>query len=141
MQAGKKMHISPRITSPGAGCWGSGNQKFYLLDVSQNLDSGMPGLSGFSYCPGHLPLLSKVTCFYLKQLGSRKIFWELSCCFSVNVFGNKKWVSLFLFRPYFEGLSHSSSQTEIGSIHSIRSQREPPSPVSHISNVASLHCL
>uniref|UniRef100_A0A8U7N2C5 Phosphofurin acidic cluster sorting protein 2 n=1 Tax=Corvus moneduloides TaxID=1196302 RepID=A0A8U7N2C5_CORMO len=32
-------------------------------------------------------------------------------------------------RPYFEGLSHSSSQTEIGSIHSIRSQREPPSPV------------
>ncbi|XP_068878621.1 phosphofurin acidic cluster sorting protein 2 isoform X10 [Aphelocoma coerulescens] len=31
-------------------------------------------------------------------------------------------------RPYFEGLSHSSSQTEIGSIHSIRSQREPPSP-------------
>lgn len=33
-------------------------------------------------------------------------------------------------RPYFEGLSHSSSQTEIGSLHSIRSQREPPSPVS-----------
>lgn len=33
-------------------------------------------------------------------------------------------------RPYFEGLSHSSSQTEIGSIHSARSQREPPSPVS-----------
>ncbi|XP_054141905.1 phosphofurin acidic cluster sorting protein 2 isoform X3 [Melozone crissalis] len=32
-------------------------------------------------------------------------------------------------KPYFEGLSHSSSQTEIGSIHSIRSQREPPSPV------------
>lgn len=33
-------------------------------------------------------------------------------------------------RPYFEGLSHSSSQTEIGSVHSARSQREPPSPVS-----------
>ncbi|NWT25233.1 PACS2 protein, partial [Cardinalis cardinalis] len=32
-------------------------------------------------------------------------------------------------KPYFEGLSHSSSQTEIGSIHSVRSQREPPSPV------------
>ncbi|KAM3668175.1 phosphofurin acidic cluster sorting protein 2 isoform X4 [Ammospiza nelsoni] len=32
-------------------------------------------------------------------------------------------------KPYFEGLSHSSSQTEIGSIHSIRSQKEPPSPV------------
>ncbi|NXO34000.1 PACS2 protein, partial [Locustella ochotensis] len=32
-------------------------------------------------------------------------------------------------KPYFEGLSHSSSQTEIGSIHSLRSQREPPSPV------------
>uniref|UniRef100_A0A8C4T3T9 Phosphofurin acidic cluster sorting protein 2 n=1 Tax=Erpetoichthys calabaricus TaxID=27687 RepID=A0A8C4T3T9_ERPCA len=32
-------------------------------------------------------------------------------------------------KPYFEGLSHSSSQTEIGSIHSSRSQREPPSPV------------
>ncbi|XP_075386674.1 phosphofurin acidic cluster sorting protein 2 isoform X2 [Tenrec ecaudatus] len=31
-------------------------------------------------------------------------------------------------RPYFEGLSHSSSQTEIGSIHSSRSQRGPPSP-------------
>lgn len=33
------------------------------------------------------------------------------------------------FRPYFEGLSLSSSQTEIGSIHSSRSHREPPSPV------------
>uniref|UniRef100_A0A2K6SCX7 Phosphofurin acidic cluster sorting protein 2 n=1 Tax=Saimiri boliviensis boliviensis TaxID=39432 RepID=A0A2K6SCX7_SAIBB len=33
-------------------------------------------------------------------------------------------------RPYFEGLSHSSSQTEIGSIHSTRSHKEPPSPVS-----------
>ncbi|XP_039339717.1 phosphofurin acidic cluster sorting protein 2 isoform X4 [Mauremys reevesii] len=32
-------------------------------------------------------------------------------------------------KPYFEGLSHSSSQTEVGSIHSIRSQREPSSPV------------
>ncbi|NXE52660.1 PACS2 protein, partial [Casuarius casuarius] len=32
-------------------------------------------------------------------------------------------------KPYFEGLSHSSSQTEIGSIHSVRSQREPSSPV------------
>ncbi|XP_053784368.1 phosphofurin acidic cluster sorting protein 2 isoform X3 [Desmodus rotundus] len=31
-------------------------------------------------------------------------------------------------RPYFEGLSHSSSQTEIGSIHSARSRKEPPSP-------------
>uniref|UniRef100_A0A3Q4FZE9 Phosphofurin acidic cluster sorting protein 2 n=1 Tax=Neolamprologus brichardi TaxID=32507 RepID=A0A3Q4FZE9_NEOBR len=33
------------------------------------------------------------------------------------------------FQPYFEGLSLSSSQTEIGSIHSTRSHREPPSPV------------
>ncbi|XP_049646495.1 phosphofurin acidic cluster sorting protein 2 isoform X4 [Suncus etruscus] len=33
-------------------------------------------------------------------------------------------------RPYFEGLSHSSSQTEVGSIHSGRSQKDPPSPVS-----------
>ncbi|KAK1160455.1 phosphofurin acidic cluster sorting protein 2-like isoform X1 [Acipenser oxyrinchus oxyrinchus] len=32
-------------------------------------------------------------------------------------------------KPYFEGMSHSSSQTEIGSIYSIRSQREPPSPM------------
>uniref|UniRef100_A0A4W6FIM5 Phosphofurin acidic cluster sorting protein 2 n=1 Tax=Lates calcarifer TaxID=8187 RepID=A0A4W6FIM5_LATCA len=32
-------------------------------------------------------------------------------------------------KPYFEGLSLSSSQTEIGSIHSTRSHREPPSPV------------
>ncbi|XP_036904275.1 phosphofurin acidic cluster sorting protein 2 isoform X1 [Sturnira hondurensis] len=31
-------------------------------------------------------------------------------------------------RPYFEGLSHSSSQTEVGSTHSARSQKEPPSP-------------
>ncbi|XP_012579960.1 PREDICTED: phosphofurin acidic cluster sorting protein 2 isoform X2 [Condylura cristata] len=31
-------------------------------------------------------------------------------------------------RPYFEGLSHSSSQTEVGSLHSTRSQRAPPSP-------------
>ncbi|KAM9068430.1 phosphofurin acidic cluster sorting protein 2 isoform 2-T2 [Sarcophilus harrisii] len=31
-------------------------------------------------------------------------------------------------RPYFEGLSHSSSQTEIGSIHSI-SHKEPSSPM------------
>uniref|UniRef100_A0A3Q3AUQ0 Phosphofurin acidic cluster sorting protein 2 n=1 Tax=Kryptolebias marmoratus TaxID=37003 RepID=A0A3Q3AUQ0_KRYMA len=34
-------------------------------------------------------------------------------------------------KPYFEGLSLSSSQTEIGSIHSSRSHREPPSPVRH----------
>ncbi|KAM6960695.1 phosphofurin acidic cluster sorting protein 2 isoform 3-T4 [Aplochiton taeniatus] len=32
-------------------------------------------------------------------------------------------------KPYFEGLSLSSSQTEIGSIHSCRSHREPPSPM------------
>ncbi|XP_030212078.1 phosphofurin acidic cluster sorting protein 2 [Gadus morhua] len=32
-------------------------------------------------------------------------------------------------KPYFEGLSLSSSQTEIGSLHSSRSHREPPSPV------------
>ncbi|XP_052428346.1 phosphofurin acidic cluster sorting protein 2 isoform X6 [Carassius gibelio] len=31
-------------------------------------------------------------------------------------------------KPYFEGISLSSSQTEIGSIHSVRSNREPPSP-------------
>ncbi|XP_057228791.1 phosphofurin acidic cluster sorting protein 2 isoform X5 [Malurus melanocephalus] len=40
----------------------------------------------------------------------------------------KKYVLRQIQRPYFEGLSHSSSQTEIGSIHSVRSQREPPSP-------------
>ncbi|KAL8194439.1 UNVERIFIED_CONTAM: Phosphofurin acidic cluster sorting protein 2 [Gekko kuhli] len=33
-----------------------------------------------------------------------------------------------LLWPYFEGMSHSSSQTEIGSLHSVRSQKEPPSP-------------
>ncbi|XP_057715339.1 phosphofurin acidic cluster sorting protein 2 isoform X4 [Corythoichthys intestinalis] len=32
-------------------------------------------------------------------------------------------------KPYFEGISLSSSQTEIGSIHSSRSHREPPSPM------------
>ncbi|XP_054987747.1 phosphofurin acidic cluster sorting protein 2 isoform X3 [Sorex araneus] len=31
-------------------------------------------------------------------------------------------------RPYFEGLSHSSSQTEVGSVHSARSQKEAASP-------------
>lgn len=35
-------------------------------------------------------------------------------------------------KPYFEGLSHSSSQTEIGSLHSIRSQKELPSPNSNV---------
>ncbi|XP_047668658.1 phosphofurin acidic cluster sorting protein 2 isoform X6 [Tachysurus fulvidraco] len=32
-------------------------------------------------------------------------------------------------KPYFEGVSLSSSQTEIGSLHSMRSHREPPSPM------------
>ncbi|NXE94209.1 PACS2 protein, partial [Menura novaehollandiae] len=41
-------------------------------------------------------------------------------------------------KPYFEGLSHSSSQTEIGSIHSVRSQREPPSPVEVSEKTKSL---
>ena len=41
-------------------------------------------------------------------------------------------------RPYFEGLSHSSSQTEIGSIHSVRSHKEPPSPVSRPDPAAAL---
>lgn len=37
----------------------------------------------------------------------------------------------FVFRPFFEGMSHSSSQTEIGSIHSQKSQqRELSCPVS-----------
>ncbi|XP_043929468.1 phosphofurin acidic cluster sorting protein 2 [Protopterus annectens] len=36
-------------------------------------------------------------------------------------------------KPYFEGLSHSSSQTEIGSIHSLKSQKEPPSPQVEVS--------
>ncbi|TTU93284.1 Phosphofurin acidic cluster sorting protein 2 [Bagarius yarrelli] len=31
-------------------------------------------------------------------------------------------------KPYFEGVSLSSSQTEIGSLHSLRSHKEPPSP-------------
>ncbi|XP_076195938.1 phosphofurin acidic cluster sorting protein 2 isoform X7 [Aptenodytes patagonicus] len=39
-------------------------------------------------------------------------------------------------KPYFEGLSHSSSQTEIGSIHSIRSQREPSSPQAEVPEKA-----
>ncbi|KFO22312.1 Phosphofurin acidic cluster sorting protein 2 [Fukomys damarensis] len=41
-------------------------------------------------------------------------------------------------RPYFEGLSHSSSQTEIGSIHSVRSHKEPPSPVDIPEKIRSL---
>ncbi|KAL4656218.1 phosphofurin acidic cluster sorting protein 2 isoform X4 [Arapaima gigas] len=44
-------------------------------------------------------------------------------------------------KPYFEGLSLSSSQTEIGSIHSTRSQREPPSPVSPSCRKSSCHFL
>uniref|UniRef100_A0A672IQP2 Phosphofurin acidic cluster sorting protein 2 n=1 Tax=Salarias fasciatus TaxID=181472 RepID=A0A672IQP2_SALFA len=42
-------------------------------------------------------------------------------------------------KPYFEGLSLSSSQTEIGSIHSSRSHREPPSPVRALSSAVLLH--
>uniref|UniRef100_A0AAR2L897 Phosphofurin acidic cluster sorting protein 2 n=1 Tax=Pygocentrus nattereri TaxID=42514 RepID=A0AAR2L897_PYGNA len=38
-------------------------------------------------------------------------------------------------KPYFEGVSLSSSQTEIGSIHSIRSHREPPSPPDKLKSV------
>ncbi|CAO2587552.1 Phosphofurin acidic cluster sorting protein 2, partial [Lemmus lemmus] len=41
-------------------------------------------------------------------------------------------------RPYFEGLSHSSSQTEIGSVHSARSHREPPSPADVPEKMRSL---
>ncbi|XP_040598274.1 phosphofurin acidic cluster sorting protein 2 isoform X6 [Mesocricetus auratus] len=41
-------------------------------------------------------------------------------------------------RPYFEGLSHSSSQTEIGSIHSARSHREPSSPADVPEKMRSL---
>uniref|UniRef100_A0A6I8QH11 Phosphofurin acidic cluster sorting protein 2 n=1 Tax=Xenopus tropicalis TaxID=8364 RepID=A0A6I8QH11_XENTR len=41
-------------------------------------------------------------------------------------------------KPYFEGLSHSSSQTEIGSLHSARSQRELPSPVRDPSSFSLL---
>ncbi|KAM5273254.1 phosphofurin acidic cluster sorting protein 2 isoform 3-T3 [Ctenodactylus gundi] len=41
-------------------------------------------------------------------------------------------------RPYFEGLSHSSSQTEIGSIHSARSHKEPPSPADAPEQTRSL---
>ncbi|XP_012669068.2 phosphofurin acidic cluster sorting protein 2 isoform X1 [Otolemur garnettii] len=41
-------------------------------------------------------------------------------------------------RPYFEGLSHSSSQTEIGSIHSTRSHKEPPSPADMPEKTRSL---
>uniref|UniRef100_A0A2K5IPP1 Phosphofurin acidic cluster sorting protein 2 n=1 Tax=Colobus angolensis palliatus TaxID=336983 RepID=A0A2K5IPP1_COLAP len=41
-------------------------------------------------------------------------------------------------RPYFEGLSHSSSQTEIGSIHSVRSHKEPPSPADAPEKTRSL---
>lgn len=38
---------------------------------------------------------------------------------------------VLVFRPFFEGMSHSSSQTEIGSIHSHKSQqRELSCPVS-----------
>uniref|UniRef100_A0AAY5EX43 Phosphofurin acidic cluster sorting protein 2 n=1 Tax=Electrophorus electricus TaxID=8005 RepID=A0AAY5EX43_ELEEL len=39
-------------------------------------------------------------------------------------------------KPFFEGMSHSSSQTEIGSLHSQKSQaREQPSAVSHYCTV------
>ncbi|KAM4662833.1 phosphofurin acidic cluster sorting protein 2 isoform 6-T6 [Discoglossus pictus] len=41
-------------------------------------------------------------------------------------------------KPYFEGLSHSSSQTEIGSLHSTRSQRELPSPQQEVPDRRSL---
>ncbi|RXM35420.1 Phosphofurin acidic cluster sorting protein 2 [Acipenser ruthenus] len=48
---------------------------------------------------------------------------------SMKLFQPDKLLTFHRQRPYFEGMSHSSSQTEIGSIYSIRSQREPPSPM------------
>lgn len=64
-------------------------------------------------------------CDSWKFLQSPMMRWGSSCVcvldFSPDCF--------LCFRPYFEGLSLSSSQTEIGSIHSSRSHREPPSPV------------
>ncbi|XP_043841885.1 phosphofurin acidic cluster sorting protein 2 isoform X1 [Dromiciops gliroides] len=42
-------------------------------------------------------------------------------------------------RPYFEGLSHSSSQTEIGSIHSMRSHKEPSSPQMEVPEKTRKH--
>ncbi|XP_018421540.1 PREDICTED: phosphofurin acidic cluster sorting protein 2 [Nanorana parkeri] len=41
-------------------------------------------------------------------------------------------------KPYFEGLSHSSSQTEIGSLHSMRSHKELPGPIEIPERKASL---
>lgn len=100
-----------------------------------------------------LPFLSltgsKVACkFYWKcrgvvrHLGNSHIsllgtLWT----FSVNALNKNKLFLLSLFRPYFEGLSHSSSQTEIGSIHSIKSQREPSSPVSLLKKVIRLQLM
>lgn len=49
---------------------------------------------------------------------------------ALRVFLYSKPVYVFNSRPFFEGMSHSSSQTEIGSLHSQKSQpREPPSSV------------
>lgn len=47
-------------------------------------------------------------------------------------------VCLFLCRRFFEGVSHSGSQTEIGSLHSQKGQdQESGSPVSYTTTTTS----
>lgn len=56
-----------------------------------------------------------------------------SVCLSVRPF-----VCLFLCRRFFEGVSHSGSQTEIGSLHSQKGQdQESGSPVSYTTTTTS----
>ena len=56
-----------------------------------------------------------------------------SVCLSVRPF-----VCLFLCRRFFEGVSHSGSQTEIGSLHSQKGQdQESGSPVSYTTTTTT----
>lgn len=75
-------------------------------------------------CAGRLSGPQRAACAVVPEGGARPCWARFGVCWRTTHSLSP------LPRPYFEGLSHSSSQTEIGSIHSARSQREPPSPVS-----------
>lgn len=128
--------VTGDLLDPWDGCW--------LVNVRAR--QGSLDFLGFLAVLDTSPMLSKVAYkFYWNHWGAVRhpenshvaLLW-MWWAFSLGVFNNMQLVLLSLFRPYFEGLSHSSSQTEIGSIHSIRSQREPSSPVSHVSRSLSI---
>jgi len=65
------------------------------------------------------------------------LFLSYSCLF-LSRLSVRPSVCLFLCRRFFEGVSHSGSQTEIGSLHSQKGQdQESGSPVSYTTTTTS----